>query len=685
MGRSASHAESASSAKVSFTSLSSSPSSDSQAPQSNVHVNSNKKYRKKGGRTHFKQGRDTEETVTADTNPPPAQACHSSTSSRTEFDFANAESLSNAQKEEKTQGLYEERIIGGGAHVRKTLDNLFIYANQTLATLLCCTLQYFKTFTAWFWACSSRIYEEQKPNLKTLAVRMTQWMHQGQRIIQRSWPPLRNLLMIVGGIALALGLWWLNCAIKGLASIVGLRTGAFFMVICCSLFNIAMLGGFFKGFMFLVLGAAAAFFVGYLYAILIVIIYGGAILWLYGSFWLTGGLLLFGGGLCYFNQPRVALFIGLLYSMYSTKVVGGWLSLFLCLNLSFLFSSLTVSLLHSNDIDNSNQGFTDTAEEHTTRSTKFRTKRGKRSEIPDSMPPVGSSEAESGTLGGSSVVDGESPALDKEVHRLLNCKDHYAVLELSRFAEVDLVALKKDYRKKAMLVHPDKNLGNAAAEEAFKRLQNAYEILLDPLKKQGYDDELKREEMLSALKHFQEEVLRNGRAGTSEGWFTQADKSYDKDLVTRMVACKKCNNAHRWVCTNRNKLRARWCQVDMPVAYACADGKVYEVTEWVHCQGMKCVPNTHKASFHVSTAGIFKTQNRGPTSNKSSSSGKGAEDNPFSHMNENMTEEEFIKWFENAMASGMFAEMNQSTDPADVKSGARAKPSKKKRKGKGKW
>jgi len=30
----------------------------------------------------------------------------------------------------------------------------------------------------------------------------------------------------------------------------------------------------------------------------------------------------------------------------------------------------------------------------------------------------------------------------------------------------------------AMLVHPDKNGGNDQAEEAFKRLQNAYEVLL---------------------------------------------------------------------------------------------------------------------------------------------------------------------------------------------------------------
>jgi DnaJ family protein C protein 14 len=38
--------------------------------------------------------------------------------------------------------------------------------------------------------------------------------------------------------------------------------------------------------------------------------------------------------------------------------------------------------------------------------------------------------------------------------------------------------LKREYRKKAMLVHPDKNMGNERAAEAFKKLQNAYELSL---------------------------------------------------------------------------------------------------------------------------------------------------------------------------------------------------------------
>lgn len=99
---------------------------------------------------------------------------------------------------------------------------------------------------------------------------------------------------------------------------------------------------------------------------------------------------------------------------------------------------------------------------------------------------------------------------------------------------------------------------------------------------------------------------------------------------------------------------------------------------------MKCIPNTHKPSFHVGTAGLFKNTTRGPRTSKASF-GNTADSFPFAHMNENMTEEEFLKWLENAMASGMFNEMNEAPDQADAKFGARGKPSKRKRKGKNKW
>ena len=64
-------------------------------------------------------------------------------------------------------------------------------------------------------------------------------------------------------------------------------------------------------------------------------------------------------------------------------------------------------------------------------------------------------------------------------------KDFYEILGISKSA--DAAEIKKAYRKKAIEFHPDKNPGDAVAEENFKKAAEAYEILSDPQKKAKYD------------------------------------------------------------------------------------------------------------------------------------------------------------------------------------------------------
>ena len=79
-------------------------------------------------------------------------------------------------------------------------------------------------------------------------------------------------------------------------------------------------------------------------------------------------------------------------------------------------------------------------------------------------------------------------------------KDYYAILGVSRDAGADDV--KKAYRKMALKFHPDKNKAEDA-EERFKEIAEAYEVLSDQDKRATYDQ-------------YGEEGLRPGGGGGGE-------------------------------------------------------------------------------------------------------------------------------------------------------------------------
>lgn len=71
------------------------------------------------------------------------------------------------------------------------------------------------------------------------------------------------------------------------------------------------------------------------------------------------------------------------------------------------------------------------------------------------------------------------------MRKLATKKDYYEVLGISKGANDD--EIKKAYRKMAKKFHPDTNPGNKEAEDKFKEVSEAYEVLSDSQKKAQYD------------------------------------------------------------------------------------------------------------------------------------------------------------------------------------------------------
>src|SRR5207247_10186340 len=68
---------------------------------------------------------------------------------------------------------------------------------------------------------------------------------------------------------------------------------------------------------------------------------------------------------------------------------------------------------------------------------------------------------------------------------MTSSEDLYVILQVRRTASGG--EIKRAFRKLARRLHPEINPGDRLAEDRFKRITEAYDILSDPLKRQFYD------------------------------------------------------------------------------------------------------------------------------------------------------------------------------------------------------
>ncbi|XP_028166775.1 dnaJ homolog dnj-5-like isoform X1 [Ostrinia furnacalis] len=200
------------------------------------------------------------------------------------------------------------------------------------------------------------------------------------------------------------------------------------------------------------------------------------------------------------------------------------------------------------------------------------------------------------------------PATGEEaMKRLLACKgkDPYSILGVSVHCTDE--EIKRYYRRQAFLVHPDKNQ-QPGAEEAFKILQHAFDLIGEPERREAYERR--------ALES------RHVEAAWSELSQLLAQLHDKMEFAANTIRCTNCGRRHKRVATDRPCYAARYCSQCkirhsakegdiwaessmlglLVMYYACMDGAVYQITQWASCQkkNLKQLrPDCHVVQYRI--------------------------------------------------------------------------------------
>ncbi|XP_022143045.1 chaperone protein dnaJ 49 [Momordica charantia] len=124
-------------------------------------------------------------------------------------------------------------------------------------------------------------------------------------------------------------------------------------------------------------------------------------------------------------------------------------------------------------------------------------------------------------LDGSDQILAVADVLLASEKRINNHNDWYSILQIERRSE-DPDLIKKQYRKLALLLHPDKNKF-PYADQAFKLVADSWAVLSDHSKKSLYDDELNLFAKIDLSQQNKLPVRRSQRSGKKQQGFESPD------------------------------------------------------------------------------------------------------------------------------------------------------------------
>ncbi|XP_049959574.1 uncharacterized protein LOC126477457 isoform X1 [Schistocerca serialis cubense] len=196
---------------------------------------------------------------------------------------------------------------------------------------------------------------------------------------------------------------------------------------------------------------------------------------------------------------------------------------------------------------------------------------------------------------------------EEAMKRLLACKgkDPYSILGVTPHSSDD--DIKKYYKRQAFLVHPDKN-NQPGAEEAFKILVHAFELIGEPERRKAYDRRVAETQQVEQAWSELNDLL--------------SQLHQKMEYAANTIRCTNCGKRHRRISVDRPCYAARLCaQCKIHHAaregdiwaessmlgflwhyYACMDGAIYDITEWAACQAdnlRHLRANTHTVQYRI--------------------------------------------------------------------------------------